>query len=171
MNSGTLEINKGSDSAYTMIRGLDGTLVQKWDDGYTYIDGGGLVVGSNTITATTDGLIKATNDIIAYASSDRRLKTNILNIPNALEKVSKLNGVTFDWLEFEENKNKEIHANEGADVGVIAQEVEAIFPELVDNRENGYKAVKYDKLVAVLIESVKELNAKIDSLEKKINEK
>ena len=57
------------------------------------------------------------------------------------------------------------------DGGVIAQEVEAIFPELVDNRENGYKAVKYDKLVAVLIESVKELNAKIDSLEKKINEK
>jgi hypothetical protein len=43
-----------------------------------------------------------------------------------------LNGVTFDWLEFEENKNKEIHANEGTDVGVIAQEIEAVFPELVD---------------------------------------
>ena len=111
-------INPGGDSFNTRITGFDGTLIQQWDDGYTYIDGGGLVVGSNTITATTDGLIKATNDIIAYASSDRRLKTNILNIPNALEKVSKLNGVTFDWLEFEENKNKEIHANEGADVGL-----------------------------------------------------
>ena len=78
-----------------------------------------------------------------------------------------LNGVTFDWKEFEENKNKEIHANEGADVGIIAQEVEAIFPELVDNRENGYKAVKYDKLVAVLIEAVKELNEKVNILENK----
>jgi hypothetical protein len=171
MNSSTLEINKDSDALYTKIKGVDGTLVQQWDEGYTYIDGGGLIVGATTAT-TTDGLIRATNDVIAYYSSDRRLKTNIVNIPNALEKVSMLNGVTFDWLEFEENKNKEIHANEGADVGVIAQEVEAVFPELVETRaKTGYKAVKYDKLVAVLIESVKELNAKIEILEKKINEK
>jgi hypothetical protein len=167
MTSGTLEINRGSDSVNTMIKGLDGNLIQQWDDGYTYIDGGGLVVGSSTITATTDGLIKATNDIIAYASSDRRLKTNILNIPNALEKVSKLNGVTFDWKEFEANKDKAIHANEGSDVGVIAQEIEAIFPDLVETRDNGYKAVKYDKLVAVLIEAVKELKLEVEELKNK----
>ena len=99
------------------------------------------------------------------------LKTNILNIPNALEKVSMLNGVTFEWLEFDANKNKEIHANEGTDVGVIAQEIEAVFPDLVDNRENGYKAVKYDRLVAVLIEAVKELNEKVTILEDKLKNK
>ena len=87
-------------------------------------------------------------------------------IPNALSKVSLLNGVEFDWLEFEENKNKKIHANEGHDIGIIAQEVEAIFPELVNTRANGYKAVKYDKLVAVLIEAVKELKAEVDKLKK-----
>lgn len=79
-----------------------------------------------------------------------------------------LNGVTFEWLEFDENKNKEIHANEGTDVGVIAQEVEAILPDLVETRDNGYKAVKYDKLVAVLIEAVKELDTKVKVLEDKL---
>ena len=82
-----------------------------------------------------------------------------------------LNGVTFEWLEFDENKNKEIHANEGTDVGVIAQDVEAVFPDLVDTRESGYKAVKYDKLVAVLIEAVKELNEKVNTLENKLKDK
>ena len=128
----------------------------------------GLALGT---TATTDGLIKAENDVIAYATSDRRLKTNILNIPNALEKVSMLNGITFEWLEFDANKTRAIHANEGVDVGVIAQEVEAVFPELVSTRANGYKAVKYDKLVAVLIEAVKELNEKVKILEDKLNNK
>ena len=78
-----------------------------------------------------------------------------------------MNGVEFDWLEFEANKTQAIHANKGHDVGVIAQEIEAIFPELVDTRANGYKAVRYDRLVAVLIEAVKELNIKIKNLENK----
>ena len=76
-----------------------------------------------------------------------------------------------DRLEFDENKNKEIHANEGTDVGIIAQEVEEVFPDLVETRENGYKAVKYDKLVAVLIEAVKELNEKVNVLEDKLKGK
>jgi len=124
-------------------------------------------LGVGTSTPTTSGLIRATNDVVAFYSSDRRLKTNILPIPNALDKVSLLNGVTFDWLEFEANKDKSIHANEGSDVGVIAQEIEAVLPDLVETRANGYKAVKYDKLVAVLIEAVKELKAEVDELKKK----
>ena len=168
--SAVFTLNSGDEDEYTEIRGFGGTIVQRWDDSYTYITGGGLIVGATTST-TTNGLIRATNDVIAYYSSDRRLKTNILNIPNALEKVSMLNGVTFDWKEFEANKNKEIHANEGHDVGIIAQEVEAIFPEIVDNRKNGYKAVKYDRLVAVLIEAVKELNTKVKILENQLKEK
>ena len=81
------------------------------------------------------------------------------------EKVGKLKGYEFDW-----NDNQDVY--EGHDVGVIAQEVEAVVPEIVETRKHdGYKAVKYDKWVAVLIESVKELNAKIEILEKKINEK
>ena len=149
---------------------FSGTIRQTFRNNQVQFTNGGLIVGGTTAT-TTVGLIRATNDVIAFYSSDRRLKTNILNIPNALEKVSMLNGVTFEWLEFDENKNKEIHANEGTDVGVIAQDVEAVFPDLVDTRESGYKAVKYDKLVAVLIEAVKELNEKVNTLENKLKDK
>jgi hypothetical protein len=78
-----------------------------------------------------------------------------------------INGVEFDWLEFEANKTKAIHANEGHDIGVIAQEIEAVFPELVTTRANGYKAVKYDKLVAVLIEAIKELKLEVEELKNK----
>ena len=62
-----------------------------------------------------------------------------------------------------------VHENEGHDIGVIAQQVEKIFPELVTTRDNGYKAVKYEKLTAVLIEAVKELTSKVESLESEIN--
>ncbi len=95
-------------------------------------------------------------DIVAYHSSDKRLKTNILPIKSALDKIDKLGGYTFDWIPTEE-----VHANEGTDIGVIAQEIEEQFPELVTTRENGYKAVKYDKLVAVLLQGIKELRQEI----------
>ena len=95
-------------------------------------------------------------DIVAYHSSDKRLKTNILPIESALDKIDKLGGYTFDWIPTEE-----VHSNEGADIGVIAQEIEEQFPELVTTRENGYKAVKYDKLVAVLLQGIKELRQEI----------
>jgi len=61
-----------------------------------------------------------------------------------------------------------VHENEGHDIGVIAQEVEKVAPEVVTTRENGYKAVKYEKLVALLIQAVKELSSEVDSLRKEI---
>ena len=158
-------MNNASEDFYTAILGFGGNGQLKVAENSVEITTAGLGVGTTGVTTT--GLIRATNDVIAFYSSDKRLKTNILPIPNALDKISKIRGVTFDWLEFEENKDKKIHANEGHDIGVIAQEIEAILPELVNTRENGYKAVKYDKLVAVLIEAVKELKAEVDELKKK----
>ena len=61
------------------------------------------------------------------------------------------------------------HIYSGKDYGVIAQEIEEILPELVDTRENGYKAVKYDKLVSLLIEGIKELSQEVNELKKQIN--
>jgi len=61
-----------------------------------------------------------------------------------------------------------LHGHEGHDVGVIAQEIEEILPELVQTRESGYKAVKYDKLVALLIEGMKEQQVQIDNLKSEI---
>ena len=69
-----------------------------------------------------------------------------------------LNGIHFDWI-----VKEGIHENKGSDLGIIAQEVEALFPEIVETRQNGYKAVKYDRLIAVLIQAVKELNEKLDN--------
>ena len=110
---------------------------------------------------TTAGFVKAGGDIVAYNSSDLRLKENIKVIPDALSKVSQLNGVTFDW-----NDKQTVYS--GNDVGVIAQEVEAVLPQIVTTRENGYKAVKYERLVALLIESVKELKTLNEQLELRI---
>ena len=113
------------------------------------------------VTVTLQGDVVTKGDVIAYASSDKRLKDNIKPIENALQKVESIGGYTFDW-------NDKQSTYEGSDIGVIAQEIEAIAPELVTERETGYKAVKYDKLVAVLIESVKELSAKVKTLESKL---
>ena len=79
-----------------------------------------------------------------------------------------ISGNTFTWIPLTEEEKKTIHSNEGKDIGVIAQEIEKVLPELVENRTTGYKAVKYDKLTALLIEAVKELNKKVINLENKI---
>jgi hypothetical protein len=120
-------------------------------------------LGVGTAAPVTAGLIRATNDVIAYFASDERLKENFENIPNSLDKLKQINGYSFDWIPMEG-----IHENEGHDIGVKAQEIEAVLPELVTTRENGYKAVKYDKLVALLIETNKELLNRIEALEAKI---
>ena len=61
-----------------------------------------------------------------------------------------------------------VHENEGHDIGVIAQEIQAVLPEIVTTRDNGYLAVKYEKIVALLIESNKELLKRVEALEAKI---
>ena len=115
--------------------------------------------GHTNVTFDNAGNISATADVIAYASSDKRLKDNLKPIENSLDKVSKLSGYEFDW-----NDKQEIY--QGKDVGVVAQEVEEVMPEIVTTRDNGYKAVKYEKLVPLLIESIKELKAEIEELKK-----
>jgi uncharacterized coiled-coil protein SlyX len=116
------------------------------------------------LTATgVAGEIVASADIVAFSTSDIRLKENIIPIENALSKVESISGNTYDWKEgFEE-----LHSHKGTDIGVIAQEIELILPQAVTNRESGYKAVNYEKIVPLLIEAIKELSAKIDRLENK----
>ena len=119
-------------------------------------------LGVGTAASGVVGAILATNDVVAFASSDERLKENVEVIGSAVEKVEAINGVSFDWIPMEG-----VHVHSGHDVGVIAQEVEKVLPELVTTRDNGYKAVKYDKLTAVLIQAVKELSDRVKTLENK----
>jgi hypothetical protein len=122
-------------------------------------------LGIGMAASVTTGRIDATNDIVAYSSSDIRFKENITPIENALDKISKIGGYTYDW----KQENHIEHGYEGNDVGVIAQEIEAILPQLVQTRESGYKAVKYDKLVALLIEGIKEQQKQIDELKSRLS--
>lgn len=110
---------------------------------------------SSNIYFTTPNLY-VTGDVVAFYSSDQKLKTNITQIESALDKVKKLRGVTFDWNELAEEKYSKV----GREAGVIAQEVEEVLPEVVTTREDGIKAVRYEKLVPLLIEAIKELDYK-----------
>ena len=125
-------------------------------------------LGIGTAASGTTGEIRATNDVTAFYSSDERLKENIVKLEGALDKVNSLRGVTFDWKDLTDEERKTIHSHEGSDIGVIAQEVQEQYPELVHQREHGYLSVDYQKLTAVLIEAVKELSQKVTDLEHRI---
>ena len=123
-------------------------------------------IGVGVPPSGQNGDIRAFGNITAYYSSDRRLKENITNIANALAKLQQINGVEFDWTDNYITQNGGLHDTfmRKHDVGVIAQEVQAIMPEVVVQRSDGYMAVKYEKIIALLIEAVKELKAEVDSL-------
>ena len=86
---------------------------------------------------------------------------NIKHINDPIGKIKQIGGYTFDW-------NDKQNTYEGNDVGVIAQEIEKVLPSLVQTREDGYKGVKYDKIVALLIEAIKDQQNQIDELKKLI---
>ena len=127
--------------------------------------------GVGTAASGTTGEIRATNDVTAFYSSDVALKENIVNIPDPLEALKKLNGVLFDWKKsyIDERGGEDGYFVRKKDVGVIAQEVEKVLPEAVAQRPDGIKAVKYDRLTCLLIEAVKKLSDQIESLSKKGN--
>jgi len=116
-------------------------------------------LGVGMAASGTAGRIDATGEVVAYSSSDERLKMDIQIIPDALESVLGLRGVLFNW----NPEFKLAHGFEGADTGVIAQEVIEVLPEVVTMRENGYLAVKYEKMIGLLIEAIKELNEKVET--------
>lgn len=123
-------------------------------------------IGVGTAAAGVSGDIRAAGNITAYYSSDQRLKENVTNISNALTKLQSINGVEFDWTDAYISQHGGFDGTfmRKHDVGVIAQEIEAVMPEVVMQRSDGYKAVKYEKIIALLIEAIKELKAEVDSL-------
>ena len=120
-------------------------------------------LGLNTAASGTAGELRATNDITAFYSSDVSLKENIVEIPSALDMVDKIRGVFFDWKDdyIESKGGEDGYFMRKRDVGLIAQEVEAVLPEIVGTRQDGIKAIKYDRLTALLLQAIKELQAKI----------
>lgn len=141
-----------------------------------------MIVGSNQGTGLgrvvkawdyfwVQGTLASTGDIIAFNSSDVRLKDNVEILQNPLDKICKLRGVSFDWKKEYLDKTISIDnpCRKDHDVGVLAHEVQEVLPEAVCQREDGYLAVKYEKIVPLLIEAVKELSDKVKNLEAKLN--
>lgn len=126
--------------------------------------------GVGTAPSGVSGEIRASDNVTAYYSSDKRLKENISSIKNALEKINKINGVTFDWKQpyIDERGGEDGFFVRKHDIGVIAQEVEEILPEIVATKDTGIKAVNYEKLIPLLIEAIKELSSEVEKL-KRIN--
>jgi|TARA_B100002019_G_scaffold293385_1_gene320638 hypothetical protein len=120
--------------------------------------------GDPVVSLKVTGQIYATDNITAYYSSDITLKNNIRPIESAIFKVKQINGVRFDWNE----KSSQIQQEQGHDVGLIAQEVEKVLPEIVITRENGIKAIQYEKVVPLLVEAIKEQQTLIEDLSNRL---
>ncbi len=144
------------------------------DTNTTYTAGNGLSLSGTTFTMSGSytGDFSATGDVTAYSTSDITLKENVINITNALSKVQQIRGVEFDWTQayIDAKGGEDEFFLRKHDTGVIAQEVEEVLPEVVATRDDGTKAVRYDKMVGLLIEAIKEQQSQIDSLKQTIEE-
>ena len=106
----------------------------------------------------SSGTVTATNVV---AVSDGSLKTNIQPLENSLDVIQKLKGVSYDWSD---------PNNHDDEIGLIAQDVEQVVPEVVRSLGNStLKGIEYQKLTAILIEAVKELSGKLNELNNKVN--
>jgi hypothetical protein len=117
---------------------------------------------------TVNGAISATGNVTAYATSDIQFKENVQPILGAVDVASAIGGKTFDWTDayIAENGGEDGYFIRKSDFGVIAQDVEAVFPLAVRTRENGTLAVDYEKLVAVAFAAIAELKAEVEALKK-----
>ena len=121
---------------------------------------------TNTNSTVTFAEVRSSGNIIAYYSSDLALKENISPITNALDKVSQIGGYNFDWKDshIKDRGGEDGYFVRKSDVGIIAQEVQKVLPEVVGERDDGTLGVKYEQIVPLLIESIKELKSEIESL-------
>ena len=122
--------------------------------------------GVGTAASGTTGEIRATNNVTAFYTSDRKFKTNIQSIPNALEKVAAIGGKTFDWTEdyINDHGGEDGYFLQKNDFGVIAQDVQSVFPIAVRAKPDGTLAVDYEKLCALAFAAIIELKAEVNAL-------
>lgn len=132
----------------------------------TQASGLALEVGANAEVGgnlTVGGEVRTTGDVITnYSASDLALKENLNIITDALDKVSQVNGYTFNYIDRPEERV----------AGIVAQEIEKVLPEVVFDHERGngtYKAVRYDNVIPLLIEAIKELKGKVNDLENRLS--
>jgi hypothetical protein len=126
-------------------------------------------IGVGTAGSGTAGEIRATNNVTAYYSSDIKFKENVRVIPDALATVNAIGGKLFDWTDeyIEDHGGADGYFVQKADFGVIAQDVQKVFPIAVRTREDGSLAVDYEKLGALAFAALIELTKRVEALEAK----
>jgi hypothetical protein len=124
--------------------------------------------GVGTAASGTTGEIRATNNVTAFYTSDRKFKTNIQSIPNSLAKVAAIGGKTFEWTEdyLNDHGGEDGYFLQKNDFGVIAQDVQSVFPMAVRAKPDGTLAVDYEKLCALAFAAIIELKAEVDALKR-----
>ena len=149
----------------------DNTIDTKTGTGNLIIDSAGGTIDINDNVDISGNLVCGgsgtfTGDLIAFSSSDENLKENLVAIPNALTKVGLMTGYTYDWKAEKYNDTDHLTFVGESDTGVIAQQVAALgLPGITTTREDGTMAVRYERLVPLLIEAIKELEARVKTLE------
>lgn len=132
----------------------------------TYFNGGDVGIGTASPNYTLDVRGTIGNNTTLY-HSDRRWKKYITKLDGSLDRVLKLQGVQYKW---RQQEFPDMNFPDGYQIGLIAQDVEQVIPEVVNESADGYKSIDYAKLVSVLIESIKEQQEQIETLSKRIEE-
>jgi hypothetical protein len=129
-------------------------------------------LGVGTAPSGTVGEIRAIDNITAFYSSDARLKENVADIPNAVTTVASIGGKTFDWTDsyISTHGGVDGYFVQKADFGVIAQDVQRVFPRAVRTRDDGMLAVDYEKLSALAFAAIRELSSELQDLRVKIQD-
>lgn len=170
----TVEADGITTSSYALLI-YDSPDNKMWLDytGKAYF-GGSVGIGTTSPTSElhVDGDIEASsligggdlestvNGVIQIKTSDKKLKKKVKTIKDALEDVTKLRGVTFNW--------KDPKQGTGSEYGLVAQEVQKVFPDLVTKTGKGYLSVRYSSMVAILVQAMKEQQSQIEKLEKEM---
>jgi hypothetical protein len=160
-NSVALGTDTTGDYVASLVQGTGVTITNNSGEGTTPTISIGQAVATNSAVAFAS--VSATGDIVAFSGSDRRLKNNIVNISDALNKVKQLNGVTWEW-----NEDANEVTKTAPSTGLIAQEVQEVLPEVVKEREDGYLGIDYSKMVGLLVEAIKEQQTQIAELKAEV---
>ena len=141
-------------------------------EGNTYLSlfSNGRISGSHSSTFSAGTLlassvVRSHGDVVAFYSSDERLKDNIRTIEEPIYKLRQLRGVEYEW-----NNKQNTYASGSLDSGIIAQDVQKVLPQLVKERHDGHLGVRHDRLVGLLVEAIKEQQNQIDELKEQVKE-
>ena len=167
---GDLIINAGPSNGNGVIIQTGTTHIAKFEKhsstglgGFELLyNGSTRIISQSWGTEIKNGELRCNSDIVAFSGSDLNLKENLVVIPNAVDKVGLITGYTYNW----KSDTNYDYLNGKADTGVIAQDVEALgLPGITTTRDDGVMALRYERLVPILIEAVKELTARVKALE------